>query len=398
MIFRLTFRQIRRNAVESAIFFIQLILTVVIITYVGTSLQNAVFSAQSVHLTSFDEFSYYQEKHSLAGSIIRGENSGASQEEMMQKMQQSGDSEVKESITRIYSTTFQDENFPTSPYTGWMAQIKVVEPALADHTILPLSEGEWFDPQWDESQGYQAIVSTDISEYYHLGETYSIPVEGVFGENSGEITIHVVGVLSHENYSYPNTTPLVNEFLERGYYGFIIRAENPTTIGSSYGFSDSGYIYGNISEETDGYSITPMTEKVQEFMDREYAQASFTAVIGGVVIALALLGISCSIVIRTGADIKRYAVMSFCGARWRDCVMIEAGKVMTVYLSAMAVSAIVVWVVIPMITRPYYYQQPFSPAAFWIGIAAAFLLYIPASLWKVWHTAKQNPIEVIKED
>lgn len=399
MFFRLTCRQLRRNVLESVIIFFQLFLTVIMITYIGTTLQDTAFAAQSVHLTHFDEFSYYQEKgSSWASGMLEEQREGVTQDELFQIIQQK--QKIKESITQIHSTILDDPTFPLSPYSGTTARITAIEPVLADHTLLPLSDGEWFDPQWDESQGYQAIVSTDISEYYQLGETYTIPTGGDgLGGKSGETTIRIVGVLSRENYSYPSNIPLVDKFLERGYYGFIIRAEDPSTFtGANQIWSEKGYIYGTISEEAAEYSIVPMTEKMQEFIEQEYTYLTTFSLLGGVLIALALLGISCSIIIKTGYDTKRYAVMSFCGARWRDCVMIEAGKVMTVYLSAMAISAIAVWVVIPILTRLTYYQHPFSQAAFWVGIAVAFLLYIPASLWKVWHVARQNPIEVIKED
>lgn len=399
MIFRLSCRQLRRNIFESIIIWIQLLLTVLIIATIGTKLINANFAINSVHTTRFDELSYYSEKFSMSG-ILDAQKSGASQEEIQRLMEQASKTTPDQPVMRICHATLGDPSL-ADPVSGHFSTITVVDDELAARTILPLSAGEWFDPQWDESQGYQALVSTTLLDRFQIGETYTIPAQGSnFTAKDVPVTVKIIGVLSRDNYSYPSSVPLGNDFLEYGFYGLVVCAEDPEEFagGCSSTFGDSGYIAGQVSEEMPRYTITPVTQKLQEFTERQYADSASYVLLGGIVIALALFGICCSTIIKTGYDTKRYAIMSFCGARWRDCVQIELWKSLTIYLTSTAAVSVLLWVVIPLQNAQSSNQVNLSPAAFWMGIAAAFLLYIPASLWKVWHTARQNPIEVIKED
>lgn len=406
MIFRLSCRQLRRNAFESIVIFVQLVITVLLITWIGTSLRDTMFAIESVSATHFDEFSYYQSQNGNPFDAVRdAQQRGASPEEVykiltMAEQEDAEQKKLEESVQYLYRAMLDEKKLVLkNPYTGAFSNITVVKPGLADRTILPLSDGTWFNTQWDEAQGYQAIVSTDLADRFRLGETYTIPVEsGFFTTSSSEITIRVVGVLSRENYMYPLNIPLGNEFLQRAYSGFLIRAEDPSAFASNSSLmADTGYVYGEYSADTESYFVTPMTERLKEFTDRKYSEAAFLTLVTVVIGMLALFGIGCSTVIKTSADIKRYAIMSFCGARWRDCVLIELGKVLLVYLFSMIVSSTLLWVVIPTLDMNYH-EHPIFPGEFFIGVAVSFILYVPMALWKVWHTAKQNPIEVIKED
>lgn len=399
MIFRLSFRQLRRNIVESIIVWLQLFLTVLIIATIGTKLINANFAINSVHTTRFDELSYYSEKFS-ASSILDAQQSGASQEEIQRLMEQMSKTTPDQPVMRICHATLSDPSL-ADPVSGYFSTITVVDDELAARTVLPLSAGEWFDPQWDEAQGYQALVSTTLLDHFQIGETYTVLASGSsLSAEDVPVTVKIIGALSRDNYSYPSSVPLGNDFLEYGFYGLVVCAEEPEKFagGCSSTFGDSGYIVGQVSEQMPRYTITPVTQKLQEFTERQYADSASYALLGGIVIALALFGICCSTIIKTGYDTKRYAIMSFCGARWRDCVLIELWKTLIIYLTSMAAVSIILWTVVPTLAAKSGNAINLSPEAFWLGIAAAFLLYIPASLWKVRHTAKQNPIEVIKED
>lgn len=196
---------------------------------------------------------------------------------------------------------------------------------------------------------------------------------------------------------YPENIPLTDHFLQRAYYGLLLRAEEPETIASQNIAIDCGYIYGEEHADGELYRITPMEEELETFMDRTYSSIAFLLLLTGVIGALALFGAGCSVVLRTGVDIKRYAIMSFSGASWRDCVLIELWKILILYFTSMV--AVSIWILgIQPFVDVNYHQHPSSPEFFCIGMAIAFALYIPVSLWKVWHVARQNPIEVIKED
>lgn len=386
---------------ESLMIWIQLFLVVVMITYVGTSLRDTLYAVESVHATHFDEFSYYQGRNSIMSGIFDAQTDGLSPEGIRQHVteEEKQTQLLEQSILRVYSARTTDRSIPLNPYIeGQLAQITVVEPALTDRTILPLSEGRWFQSDWDEIQGYQAIVSTDLAEHFHLGETYTINIAtGFFGEDETEISIHIVGVLSRENYMYPENIPLTDHFLQRGYFGLLLRVEEPETIASQNIAIDCGYIYGEIHADEALYRIAPMTEELETFMDHMYPSIALLSLLAGVIGALALFGAGCSVVLRTSADIKRYAIMSFSGASWRDCVLIELWKILILYFTSMVAVSIWIWGIQPFVDINYY-QRPSSPEFFCIGVAIAFALYIPVSLWKVWHVARQNPIEVIKED
>ncbi|MFR8012530.1 MAG: ABC transporter permease [Clostridia bacterium] len=400
MIFRLSCRQLRRNILESIVVWLQLFLTVLIITEIGTQLINANFAINSVHTTRFDELSYYSERNSSMSDILEIQESGASQEEIRQLMEQRSKRVPDLPIMQIFHASLEDVSL-INPLNNRFPSITVVDKELAVRTSLPLSAGEWFDPQWDESQGHQALVSTTLLDHFEIGKTYTIPARGSgLTAKDVPVTVKIVGALSRDNYSYPSSVPLGNDFLEYGFYGLVVCAEEPEAFagGCSSTFGDSGYIVGHVSEELPRYTITPVTQKLQEFTERQYADCASYALLGGIVIALALFGICCSTIIKTGYDTKRYAIMSFCGARWRDCVLIELWKTLIIYLTSMAAASLILWVVTPLQDAKSSNQVNLSPEAFWIGIAAAFLLYIPAALWKVWHVARQNPIEVIKED
>lgn len=399
MIFRLSCRQLRRNIFGSIIVWIQLFLTVLIITEIGTKFINANFAINSVHTTRFDELSYYSEKFS-ASSILDAQESGASQEEIQRLMEQMSKTTPDQPVMRICHASVNDSSL-AEPVSGYYPSIAVVDDELAARTVLPLSAGEWFDPQWDESQGYQALVSTTLLDHFQIGETYTVLASGSsLSAEDVPVTVKIIGALSRDNYSYPSSVPLGNDFLEYGFYGLVVCAKEPEKFagGCSSTFGDSGYIVGQVSEQMPRYTITPVTQKLQEFTERQYADSASYALLGGIVIALALFGICCSTIIKTGYDTKRYAIMSFCGIRWRDCVLIELWKSLIIYLTSMAAASLILWVVTPLQDAKSSNQANLSPEAFWLGIAAAFLLYIPAALWKVWHTAKRNPIEVIKED
>lgn len=393
MIFRLSFRQIRRNAVESVIIWIQLFLTVLIIAEVGTMLANAKFSAESVYTTGFDQLSFYQEHGS--GGLLEATLSGSSQDDLQQMLEQAEEpAELSRRVMHVATNTMDPESVPENPNNGSFATLQAVDSALAARTVLPLSEGEWFDPNWDEANGYQAIASTTFQDHFKIGESYTVQLSDV---GNTQVRITIIGYLDRNNYGYPEIIPLGNNFLQKDFYGLILSAKDPDRFGR-LSFVDTGYVDGIVSEDTAEYFIVPMTQKLQEFIQREYSNVATFSILGGVVIALALFGICCSTIIKTGYDTKRYAIMSFCGARWRDCVQIELWKSLIIYLTSMAAVSVLLWVVIPLQDMQRGNTSNLSPEAFWLGIAVAFLLYIPAALWKVWHTAKQNPIEVIKED
>lgn len=395
MIFRLTWRQLRRSIFESIVIWLQLFLAVLIITEVGTILQNVKFSIESVHTTHFDRLSFYQEYGSGSGLPPSIQGGGAPAGGILPALEQGEDPlQPQQKIMRIYSNSCSPADVPESPHTGAFAKIQAVDSDLTERTALPLSAGTWFDPQWDETNGYQALASTTLMDRFQIGEAYTIHLSD--GGKAG-IRVNIIGYLDRNDLSYPLSVPLGNEFLQENFHGLILSAQDPKQFGTLT-FTDMGYIDGIINEDNARYRIVPMTEKLQQFTQREYSGAAAYSLLGGIVIALALFGICCSTIIRTGYDIRRYAVMSFCGARWRDCVRIELWKSLTIYLTSMAAVSVLLWGIIPARSAQYGNTGHFSPAAFWIGMAAAFLLYIPASLWKVRHTAKQNPIEIIRED
>lgn len=144
IIFRLSCRQLRRNMLESLMIWIQLFLVVVMITYVGTSLRDTLYAVESVHATHFDEFSYYQGRDNIMSGIFNAQTDGLSPEEISQYVaeEEKQVNLLEQSVLRVYSARTMDKSLPLNPYIeGQLAQITVVEPALADRTMLPLLGG-----------------------------------------------------------------------------------------------------------------------------------------------------------------------------------------------------------------------------------------------------------------
>lgn len=135
MIFRLSCRQLRRNIFGSIIVWIQLLLTVLIITEIGTKLINANFAINSVYTTRFDELSYYSEKGSFS-SILDAQESGASQEEIQRLMEQMSKTTPDQPVMRICHASVNDSSL-AEPVSGYYPSIAVVDEELAVRTSLP---------------------------------------------------------------------------------------------------------------------------------------------------------------------------------------------------------------------------------------------------------------------